>query len=98
MGMHQLLPPPDATVGPNPIVVNGRTYYTPVGVAIVVPDFDGVIMQSNGWSIVAKGGTGTTAQRPVNPPRGTQFFDSTLATIVQWDGKVWRNHATGAAA
>ncbi len=102
MAYHNMLPPADKTFGPNPCTVNGRTYQCAVGSALLVPDFDGLALSANGWTIVAAGGAGTTAQRPVstasNPIQaGTPYLDTTLGYTVIWDGKTWRNKATGAA-
>jgi hypothetical protein len=103
MGYHQMLPPASSAFGPNPCTVApGRTYGCVVGSTLLVPDFDGLTLQSNGWTIAAPGGAGTTAQRPVNSATspllaGTSYLDMTLGYTIIWDGKTWRNKATGAA-
>jgi len=100
MSTIRLMPPADATFGPNPITVNGRTYSAAVGATIDVPDFDALVMKSNGWtaSVEHTTGVGTTAARPtVGLTRGVRYLDSTLGYVIQWDGKAWRNPATGAA-
>ena len=86
----------------NPIVVNGRTYTCAANGTIDVPDFDAKIMEANGWhpatsiSTVAET-TGATAARPVAPPKGHEFCDTTVGAVIRWDGKGWRNKVTGAS-
>lgn len=94
--MTMKLLPPHST-GTDQITVNGRTYSSTNGAAIDVPDHDGFVMAANGWHNVAAGGSGATASRPVNPPRNTTFFDSTVGGLIVWDGAAWRNKTTGAA-
>lgn len=90
----RVMPPAD---GLHPTInVNGRTWTCAVGSTIDVPDHDAAIMTSNGWTPVASG-VGATAARPANPTKGQQFHDTTLGYVIVWDGKVWRNPATGAA-
>lgn len=95
MTTHRMLPPADGNHGT--ITVNGRTYTCALGSSIDVPDFDGVIMQANGWTISAAGGAGATAARPVlvSNQRGYQFHDSTLGKNIVWDGKTWRDPTNG---
>jgi hypothetical protein len=77
-------------------VVNGRTYNTVAGTPIQAPDFDVPQLEANGW--LAVGLTGTTAQRPVNPPPKTVYIDTTLSSLhIVWDGKLWRNTTSGAS-
>jgi hypothetical protein len=90
----RLFPP---SSGPTSHTVNGRTYSASPGTSIDVPDFDAQVLQANGWTAAAPGGVGTTAQRPVNPAKGAQYHDTTLGLTVTWDGKAWRNPATGSA-
>jgi hypothetical protein len=92
MPQHQLMPPPGGAT----TRVNGRAYSAQPGSVVVAPDFDGDELESNGWTKVAAGGAGTTAQRPVTPARGTTFHDQTLAKNIVHDGKNWRDPATGA--
>jgi len=89
------------------MTVNGRVYACLVGAQpIVVPDFDAMVLLSNGWLASTGDGAGTTAQRPAaNPATGTpaprtgyEYFDSTLGTKIIWNGKSWINHSTGAVA
>jgi hypothetical protein len=77
-------------------VANGRSYTAAPGAFLDVPDFDASILTANGWVFVASGGVGATAQRPASPNKGTSFHDSTLGLTIIFDGKTWRNHATGA--
>lgn len=77
--------------------VNGRKYVGVAGTPQNVPDFDATALEANGWIITAPGGTGTTAQRPAAPAVGLQYHDTTVAAIVKWDGKAWRNVLTGAS-
>lgn len=80
------------------IAVNGRTYTCPVDGTIDVPDFDALVMQTNGWHIAATGGVGASAARPVYSlaDKGKQFHDLTLGKNILWDGKKWRLLNTGA--
>ena len=77
--------------------VNGRTYSAAVGSSLDVPDFDAYVLIANGWTSAAGGGVGTSSQRPLNPPKQTQFHDTTLGLTIVWDGKAWRNPANAAA-
>jgi hypothetical protein len=85
----------------NPIVVNGRTYSASAGAALDVPDFDGQILQANGWAHVAP--SGPTSARPAGAnglypaTNGAKFFDTTLGYIIEYSAGAWRNPATGAA-
>jgi hypothetical protein len=89
------------------MTVNGRVYACAVGATpILVPDFDALVLLSNGWLQSAMDGAGTTAQRPAaNPATGTpaprvgfHYFDTTVGANIIWNGKQWVNHATGVAA
>ena len=81
--------------------VNGRSYSAAEGQPLDVPDFDGAMLQANGWTFVAP--SGPTAARPsgttgaYQASRGTQFFDVSLGLLIEHDGTTWRNPATGAA-
>lgn len=83
-----------ATTG-RAMTVHGRAYNSPVGTPLVVPDFDITQLEANGW--VNVGQTGTTAQRPAVPFFGQRYADSTLALMIFWDGRTWRNTLTGAS-
>ncbi len=90
--------PADLTASTAIITVNGRTYTTPVGTPIDVPDFDAFIMLANGWTSIDKSaGVGTTAQRPNPATKGLTYLDTTTGMHIQYDGKTWRNPVTGAA-
>jgi hypothetical protein len=76
--------------------INGRTYKGAPGTALVVPDYDGIELAANGWIYAEE--AGTTAQRPTAALFvGRRFNDSTVGSVVVWDGKVWR-HATTSAS
>jgi len=94
MTMYYLLPPAS---GNTIHTVNGRTYTGIVGTPQAVPDFDGIVLVANGWTLAAQGGYGGSSARPTNPPKGTQFHDVTVGKIIQWDGRSWRDPTTGAA-
>jgi hypothetical protein len=79
------------------IKVNGRTYTCAQGATIDVPDFDANEMAGNGWLPLA-GTVGATAARPVNPPVGTVFNDTTVGAAVVWNGKAWLHHQSGAVS
>jgi hypothetical protein len=99
MSQHQMLPPPlGATTK-----VNGRTYTCAAGATLLVPDFDGIALQSAGWILVAEAGAGTTAQRPTvtasGQPltKGMRYHDTTLGKLIIYDGSnAWRDTNTGA--
>jgi hypothetical protein len=93
MATIRMMPPGG---GRTTIAVNGRTYTCAVGSAIDVPDFDAFVMLSNDW-VKAGDAVGATAGRPSNPNKGQQFHDTTLGYNIVWDGKAWRNPATGAS-
>lgn len=77
--------------------VNSRTYTVAAGAEIDVPDFDAWVLLADGWVNAAPGATsGATALRPVNPAKNTTFHDTTLGYTIVYDGKSWRNPATGA--
>lgn len=81
------------------ITIQGRKYTGVVGgTPLIVPDFDAFVLVANGWLRSAKDGAGTTAQRPINPQRGAEYYDSTVGAKVIWNGGSWVNHATGTAA
>jgi len=90
---HQMMPPPGGAT----TRVSGRAYTAASGTAITVQDSDVTALEANGWIDVATGGANTTANRPINPPKNTMFHDQTLGYNVIWDGRTWRNPATGAA-
>lgn len=95
-----------AAKAPLVVSIQGRTY-TGVfnGTPIVVPDFDALVLMSNGWLAMARDGAGTTAQRPtlgfgntLNPKNGYEYYDSTLGITVIWNGLNWIRVDTGASA
>lgn len=77
-------------------VINSRTYTCAAGATIDVPDFDAFSLTASGWIHVA-GSVGATAARPVNPAPRTSFHDTTLGKNIIWDGKAWRDPASGSA-
>ena len=86
----------------NPIVVNGRSYASTLGAYLTVPLSDGQIMTANGWLTNCARGAGTTADRPLRGSidvqagmDGTTFFDTTVGSLIIWDGVSWRSLATG---
>ena len=94
MANVRVLPP---ATGALSCTVNGRTYTGVVGTPQDVPDFDAMILAANGWQILAAGGSGATAARPVNPAKNTTFTDTTVGAELVYDGKVWRHKVTGAS-
>ena len=92
MTTMRMLPPANGRT----TTVGKRVYSAGPGSYCDVPDFDASILQANGWSIAALGGTGASTARPVNPPVTTQFHDTTLGYNIVWDGKQWRNPTSGA--
>lgn len=96
MANIRLMPPVSGQAGS--IQVNGRTYACAANSVVDVPDFDASVMMANGWTAAAAGGVGATAARPANPVKNQVFHDTTLNLNIVFDGKTWRNPATGAAA
>lgn len=91
----RVFPPAD---GLRPAInVNGRAYSCALGSSLDVPDQDAAVMTANGWTAAANGQVGATAARPANPARGQDFHDTTLGKSIRFDGKVWRDPASGAA-
>ena len=101
--------PPGSVTGSITTVVNGRQYTCAAGAALDVPDFDGKLLEANGWNKIGDIGSGTTAQRaaytlsansgggtgPVHA--GDEWFDTTLGYVVAYDGNNWHNPSTGVA-
>jgi hypothetical protein len=77
--------------------VNGRTYTCAAGATIDVLDFDAGSLTAQGW--LASGlAVGVSAARPVNPPIGTVFNDTSVGAAVIYVGKgVWAHHANGSS-
>jgi hypothetical protein len=88
----RLIPPPGGATTP----ANGRSYTCAANATLDVPDFDAFVLIANGWLKVA-GSVGATSARPASPFKGQTFHDTTLGYNITWDGKAWRNPATGAA-
>ena len=88
----RLLPPNGAAKS---IVLNGRTITCAAGGTVDVPFADASVLSANGWIQVA--GSGTTAQRPVNPFNNQFYHDTTLNLTLVWEGAAWRNPASGAS-
>lgn len=89
--------PPEDGLHPS-IAVLGQTYTCATGSVLDVPDHVGALMLHNGWTAAANGGgAGATAARPATPAKRQQYHDTTLGYTIIWDGKAWRNPATGAA-
>lgn len=83
------------TTGNATLRVHGRVYTGVVGTPTVVPDFDAVRLEANGW--IRVGQTGATTARPATPYTGQFWEDTTLNIDIVWDGKTWRNSVTGAS-
>jgi len=94
MATVRLAPPAS---GPPTIRVNGRTHTCAQGATIDVPQFDADELAANGWIVLARA-VGATAARPVNPPVGTVFSDTTVGAAVVWNGKSWLHHQLGSVA
>ncbi len=93
MANVRMLPP---AVASSPVTRHARTYNPAAGAFQDVPDFDAKTLEANGWTRI--GLVGPTSARPSPAQRSLQFLDTTLGLIVIFDGAVWRNPATGAAA
>lgn len=86
--------PPNAAA--KTTAANGRTYTCAAASYLDVPDQDALILEANGWIIVAHGGVGTTAQRPTTGLSTTRrYFDTTLGYIIVWTGASWVNPSNG---
>lgn len=102
---YKLLIPADGAVNPFTVSGTGRSYSCAVGSTVLVPDFDANLMLGSGWvnsigSGSAAHSAGPTSSRPVNPPIGHTYNDTTIGAAIVWGGFVtgWRHHATGASA
>lgn len=99
----RLLPPVGAT---SSTTANGRSYNPAASAYADVKYQDADILEANGWTHVAV--VGPTADRPpVRGPssgqpaaatRGLKYLDTTLAALLVFDGTIWRDALTGAAA
>lgn len=95
MANVRVSPPADGKHGT--ITVNGRTYTAAVGTSLDVPDFDGALLEANGWLRLSIGAVGTTAQRPAKPAKNDRFLDTTIGASVVFDGIAWRHHLDNSA-
>jgi len=73
---------------------------TATGGTLDVPGFDADALVAAGWTRVAK--LVTTATRPpVTDPQsygvGSQRFDTTINTLITWNGSAWIDPVTGAS-
>lgn len=92
---RRLIPPAISSI----ITVSGRSYDPSLG-AQDIPDFDARTLEANGWSFVANSGpssqrpTSAVAPSPLLP--GVKFFDTTLDSLICWDGATWRDESGNA--
>ena len=86
-----------APVGGGQKELGGITYKAAEGGYLDVPEPIALVLVANGWVRASVGSTDTTANRPTNPAKNTHFIDTTLGYEIVFDGKTWRNKATGAA-
>jgi len=94
-----------APLGGAKTTIGGVTYQAAEGASLDVSDDIAFQLVATGWTFGMP--VGTTAQRPTNTipvignsvvlKRGLLYLDTTLAIVVVFDGKVWRNPATLAA-
>ena len=91
--VQRVCPPPS---GNKIITIAGRTYDGVSNAFLDVPDHDALILEANGWTAAAAGGSGATTSRPVKPTKGQTFFDSTLGYTIKYNGSAWINPASGA--
>ncbi|HLX30774.1 MAG TPA: hypothetical protein VKV24_20040 [Casimicrobiaceae bacterium] len=107
MPNFRLLPTPAART----ITVRERIYTPSPGVPIDVDPADADALIGNGWIAVGRGGgrgsaepaqVGPTSARPTAQlgfgtplAAATQYVDTDVGSIVEWDGAVWRDPVTG---
>jgi hypothetical protein len=96
MANVRMLPPADGLRPSFTVPGTLRSYTAALGAFVDAPDFDALVLRSNGWTQMA-GSVGTTAQRPAAPARGVSYFDTTLAVTIHFDGLVWRATSSGTA-
>ena len=84
-----------APIGGHQTQINGITYQVAEGASIDVPDDIANILVANGYTQAA-GSVSTTIARPAKPTKGATLHDTTLGINILFDGKNWRNPATGA--
>ena len=84
-----------APIGGHQTQINGITYQGSEGTSLDVPDDTANILIANGWTQAA-GSVSTTASRPAKPSKGATLHDTTLNKNILFDGKNWRDPATGA--
>lgn len=75
---------------------NGRTYSCAANSFVDALPADADTLGANGWIRIA--GSGTTAQRPTTPYLAQLYHDTTVGSIIVFEGGAWRNPATGAVA
>ncbi len=79
-------------------IANGRSYSGAPGQVRSVPDFDGRVLQANGWTFISL--SGPTSARPkgdFGAFRGAEYFDETLGIAIVHDGVTWRDATLGQA-
>jgi hypothetical protein len=81
-------------------IANGRSYSGAPGEAYDVIDSDAAILGANGWTKVCP--SGPTSARPPTAQlggywaaRGFKFFDTTINSLIVYDGAAWRDPVTG---
>ncbi len=84
-------------------MLDGTSYTQSPGTALDVPDHHADQLEASGWLVL--GQSGATPARPTSrtPGRwvaqaGDHFYDQTLGALLVFDGLLWRNPSTGAAA
>jgi hypothetical protein len=93
MSTLRLLPP--VNVQFQTLTVNGRVYSSTPGHVVDAPDFDAGQLRANGWVEVSQ--VGATSARPANPSPGAHFMDTTVGSIIVFDGQTWRSPASGSS-
>jgi hypothetical protein len=95
----RLLPPVIASK--QTITFSGRSYSSTPGNTVDIIDSDALELEANGWIHVAPSGptsarqTGTLGAYTATP--GFSYYDTTISTLVIFDGANWRDPATGGA-
>ncbi len=92
--MHRLIAPG----GSSPVTVNGRVYSPSAGY-VDAPIFDSMVLQANGWTLLAESVADASLPSFYHGQRvGELRFDTDLGEVLVWDGAQWLDPLVGANA